>query len=343
MRGRMDTTIKDIAEQANVSFSTVSRALNDKYGVKPDTKKRVLEIARNLNYRPNALARGLVNRQTNTIGLIIPDIKNPFFPEVAGGIEERGAELGFNVFLCNTNWSEEREERYIDLLTERRVDGLIVSPTGESMDVLEDMLHESLPVVYVSRAPRATSRSYVVIDNVRGGFLATKHLIEAGYETIGFLGATQDEATCGERYQGYRSALEKYGIAVADRYVKQGDFRRKSGYDLVGEMLEAGDRPRAIFAVNDLVALGAIQAVRSAGLRVPQDVAVVGFDDIEIASLQEIQLSTINQPKYLMGSVAMEILAETIRQGVADVTPRKVMLEPELVVRGSSVVGGSLV
>ena len=332
----MDTTIKDIAEQANVSFATVSRALNNKYGVKQDTRRKVLEVARNLNYRPNAIARGLVTKQTNTIGLIIPDIKNPFFPEVAGGIEECAADLGYNVFLCNTNWSQEREEQYIDLLSERRVDGLIVAPTGDSIDLLDDVIHEKLPVVYVSRAPEGTDRSYVVIDNVRGGFLATKHLIEAGYRTIGFIGASQDEATCGERFEGYRTAFEKYGMTIADKYVKQGDFKQKSGYNLVREMLDGGDYPRAIFAVNDLLALGAIQAVKNKGLRVPEDIAVVGFDDIPVASLQEIQLSTINQPKYEMGRTALELLVEIIKKGEDRVPTRKVMLEPELIVRRSS-------
>ncbi len=332
----METTIRDIAEQANVSFATVSRALNDKYGVKPDTRRRVLEIARALNYRPNAIARGLVNKQTKTIGLIIPDIKNPFFPEVAGGIEECAADLGYNVFLCNTNWSDEREEQYIDLLSERRVDGLIVAPTGASIDLLDDVIHEKLPVVYVSRAPEGTHRSYVVIDNVRGGFLATKHLIEAGHRTIGFIGASQDEATCRERFEGYTMAFEKYGMTVADKYIKQGDFKQQSGSDLVKEMLEGEDYPGGIFAVNDLLALGAVEAVKNAGLRVPEDIAVVGFDDIAIASLQEIQLSTINQPKYQMGRIAVEMLVEIIKKGEDNVPTRKVMLEPTLIVRRSS-------
>jgi LacI family transcriptional regulator, galactose operon repressor len=332
----LETTIRDIAEQANVSFATVSRALNNKYGVKPATRKRVLEVARDLDYRPNAIARGLVKNQTNTIGLIIPDIKNPFFPEVAGGIEECAASLGYNVFLCNTNWSGEREAQYIELLSQRRVDGLIVAPTGDSIHVLDNIIHANLPVVYVSQAPEGTDRSFVVIDNVRGGFLATKHLIETGHGTIGFIGAPQDEVTCRERFEGYVMAFEKYGMTVEDRYVKQGDFSQTSGYDPVKEMLDSGDYPRGIFAANDLLAVGAIEAVKSAGMKVPEDIAVVGFDDIAIASLQEIQLSTINQPKYQMGKLALEILVEIIRKGEDGTPTRKVMLEPELIVRRSS-------
>lgn len=332
----MDTTIKDIAEQAKVSYATVSRALNDKYGVKASTRSKVLEVAKKMNYRPNAIARGLVRKQTNTIGLIIPDIKNPFFPEVAGGIEECANDFGYNVFLCNTNWSIEREEQYINLLSERRVDGLIVVPISNSVKPLEEIIHEDIPVVYVSRAPRDTDRSYVVIDNVRGGFLATKHLIEAGYETVGFIGASADSSTADERLEGYRMAFEKYGIIFSEKYVKQGDFKQKSGYTLVKEMIGNNDYPRGLFAANDLLALGAIQAVKDAGLRVPEDIAVVGFDDIPIASLQEIQLSTIYQPKYQMGRIAFEILVEIIKKGENRVSTRKVMLEPELIVRKSS-------
>ena len=203
----MRATIKDIAAKANISYSTVSRALNNKYGVDPGTREKVLHIADEINYLPNAIARGLVNKQTNTIGLVIPDLRNPFFPEVASGIGESAAENGYNVFLCDSNWSKEREEEYIKLLAERRVDGLIVAPIGNSIDGLTAIMKDMLPVVYVSRAPENTNHSYVVIDNVRGGFLATKHLIESGYESIGFIGATEDSATYAERYMGYQRVL----------------------------------------------------------------------------------------------------------------------------------------
>ena len=335
----MRATIKDIAAKANISYSTVSRALNNKYGVNPRTREKVLRIADEINYLPNAIARGLVSKQTNTIGLVIPDIRNPFFPEVASGIGESAAENGYNVFLCDSNWSKDREEQYIKLLAERRVDGLIVAPIGDSIDGLKTIIEGMLPVVYVSRAPVNTNHSYVAIDNVRGGFLATKHLIENGYEPIGFIGATEDSVTTNERYMGYQRAFEQYSIPIDNKFIRNGDFKQKSGYDIMQKMIKDGTSPRALFAVNDLFALGAIQAIKDAGLRVPGDIAVVGFDDIPVASLQEVQLTTILQPKFQMGRIAFEMLLEAIESGKKDHSGkngRKVILEPELIVRKSS-------
>ncbi len=335
----MRATIKDIAAKANVSYSTVSRALNNKYGVDPDTREKVLRIADEINYLPNAIARGLVNRQTNTIGLVIPDLRNPFFPEVASGIGEAAAENGYNVFLCDSNWSKEREENYIKLLAERRVDGLIVAPIGNSIDGLKTIMKGMLPVVYVSRTPENTNHSYVVIDNIRGGFLATKHLIESGYESIGFIGATEDSATSDERYMGYQTAFKQYSMLIDNNFIRNGDFKQKSGYDILQKMIHNNAYPRSLFAVNDLLALGAIQAAKDAGLGVPEDIAVVGFDDIPIASLREVQLTTIIQPKFEMGRIAFDMLLEAIESSEEDHSGekgRKVILEPELVVRKSS-------
>lgn len=335
----MRATIKDIAVKANISYSTVSRALNNKYGVNPGTREKILRIADEINYLPNAIARGLVSKQTKTIGLVIPDLRNPFFPEVASGIGESAAENGYNVFLCDSNWSREREEQYIKLLAERRVDGLIVAPIGNSIDGLKTITKDMLPVVYVSRAPANTNHSYVVIDNVRGGFLATKHLIESGYESIGFIGATEDSATSDERYIGYQRAFEQYSMAIDENFIKIGDFKQKSGYDILQKMIHNGNYPRSFFVVNDMLALGAIQAVKDSGLKVPEDIAIVGFDDIPVASLQEVQLTTILQPKFVMGKIAFEMLLEVIESNEEDHSGengRKVILEPELIVRKSS-------
>ncbi len=332
----MDTTIKDIAEKLNISYSTVSRALNNKYGVKAETREKILEASKEMNYHPNAIARGLVNRQTHTIGLIIPDIKNPFYPEIAGGIEEIAADSGYNVFLCNTNWSKDRENQYINLLSERRVDGIIAAPVSSSVRNLEMNVHKRIPLVYVSKAPEDTDNSFVVIDDVRGGFLATKHLIESGYETIGFIGAADGDINTDERFKGYVTAFEKFGMVPDDKYVRCGDFRQTTGYNIIRSMIKENDYPRAIFAENDLIALGVIQAVKDLGLKVPGDIAIVGFDDIPIASMQEIQLSTICQPKYQMGKIAFENLLEIIKGNNKENSSRKVILEPELIVRSSS-------
>jgi len=330
----MEVTIKDIAERAQVSYATVSRALNNKYGVHEKTRKKVLSIATEMEYSPNAVARGLVKKRTHTLGLIIPDITNPFYPGVARGIEDGAAEAGFSVILCNSNWERGRERQYIDLVAEKRVDGVILAPIENREEMLKTSYTDRIPVVYVDKAPKKTRNSFVVIDNIRGGFLATKHLIEQGYDTIGFIGASEESWYIDERLQGYKMAFEQYGLSIREEFIRLSDFKQDTGHKIICEMIDTGDYPRSVFAENDLLALGVMQGVRERGLRIPQDVAVVGFDDIPFAGFPEIQLSTIYQPKYEMGKKAVEVLIEQIESGRAAGT--KIYLEPQLVVRGSS-------
>lgn len=331
-------TIKDIAKAAEVSYATVSRALNNKYGVKDKTQERILRIAREMRYRPNGIARGLVTRQTWTLGLVIPDITNPFFPEVAGGIEDTAAGAGYSVFLCNTNWDPVREEKYIRLLAERRVDGMIVSPIADSQSRFEAALGEiTVPIVYVSNAPKRSTRSLVIIDDVRGGFLATQHLIDQGFGTIGFIGAAEGSVTVDDRLEGYRQALQANGLPVRDDLIYLADFRRQTGYRTILQIIDSGKLPRAIFAENDLLAIGVIQGAHDRGLRVPEDLAVVGFDDIPMAGFPEIRLSTVAQPKQTMGRIAVEVLLERISREGGE-SARRIVLEPQLVVRRTSVV-----
>jgi LacI family transcriptional regulator len=334
---KADVTIKDIARKANVSYATVSRALNNKRGVRQTTRSKILELAEQMSYTPNAIARGLVKKQTQTLGLILPDITNPFYPEVARGIEEGAAERGFSIFLCNTNWERNREAHYLRLLAEKRVDGIILAPIDNEVEAIENRLTGKIPIVYVSNAPAGTRQSFVVMDNVLGGFLATEHLIEAGYEKIGFVGSTEDSLTVDERLAGYRRALEKYGIPIEEKYVQLGEFNEKAGYQIIRGMIAGGDFPRAVFAENDLLALGVLHGVKASGLSVPEDVAVVGFDDIPVASYPEVQLTTVSQPTYEMGRKSVEILLERIQAAEKPAAARQIYLKPSLNIRRSSV------
>jgi LacI family transcriptional regulator len=336
LRFPAEVTIKDIARRANVSYATVSRALNNKSGVRETTRRRILELAEELCYTPNAIARGLVKKQTHTLGLIIPDITNPFYPEVARGIEEEAAREGFSIVLCNTNWEPYREVHYLKLLSEKRVDGIILATIHSEVKAVESGVTGKIPVVYVSNAPHGSEHSFVVIDNILGGFLATEHLIECGYRTIGFIGSTEDSLTIEERLEGYRRALSKHGLPAPEKYIRLGDFKQQTGYRIIRQMVDSGDYPRAIFAENDLLALGVLQGVKASGLSVPGDVAVVGFDDIPFAGFPEVQLTTIYQPKYEMGRKAVEILLKRIRHPGETRKAEKLYLEPRLVVRKSS-------
>jgi LacI family transcriptional regulator len=337
--GRGEVTIKDIARKANVSYATVSRALNNKRGVRESTRHRIVQLAAEMSYTPNALARGLVKKQTLTLGLIIPDITNPFYPKVARGIEDGATEEGFSIFLCNTNWEVEREVNYLRLLAEKRVDGIILAPIDDEIEAVEHRLTGTIPVVYVSNAPHGTQHSFVVIDNVLGGFLATEHLIRAGHRRIGFVGSTEDSLTIEERLEGYRRALKKYGLPVEKKFIQMGEFKQESGYRIIRRLIAEGDYPRAIFAENDLLALGILQGAKASGLSVPENVAIVGFDDIPFASFPEVQLTTISQPTYEMGRKAAEVLLGQIGASSREPSNRSIQiyLKPRLMVRKSSV------
>ena len=330
----MAATIKDIAKKANVSYGTVSRALNNKYGVKKETRERVIAVAVKMGYSPNGIARGLVQKATYSIGLVVPDILNPFYPGVARGIEDKALKGGYSVFFCNTNHDKKREIQSLKLLAEKRVDGIILAPGLEDSTIPDSLANGDIPIVHICRRYVEPSKSFVVIDDERGGFLATKHLIEQGYKKIGFIGAKDQALYLDERFEGYKQAFQKFGLQIDQRYIYSSDFQRQTGYRIVRKMLAHGDYPRAIFAENDILALGVIQAIREAGLSIPGDIAVVGFDDIPFASFPEVQLTTIAQPKNEMGEIAVSILLD--QMSGRNTEPRKVILEPQLIVRKSS-------
>jgi LacI family transcriptional regulator len=331
----METTIKDIAEETGFSYATVSRALNNKYGVKPDTRNKIISVARKRGYSPNAIARGLVKKQTHSIGLIIPDISNPFFPEIASGVEDGAREKGYSVFLCNTNYDSERETHYFQLLVEKRVDGIILASGFQASAPTTPMSLASPPIVSLCSRFENVNHSFVMIDNERGGFLATKHLIEQGYQRIGFIGTQSDGVSESQRFKGYRQALEKFNMPFEESLVFAGNLKRETGYKIIKRIIAGQDFPRALFVENDLMALGVMQGVKESGLRIPDNIAIVGFDDITFASFPEIGLTTVRQPKYEMGKLSAEILLDSILNPETK-EHRRYLLEPELIVRTSS-------
>ncbi len=324
------TTIKDIARRLGLSYATVSRALNNKYGVKADTREKVIAVARELNYRPNAIARGLITRRTQTIGLVIPDLRNPFFPEVAAGIETAAEEMGYSVLLGSSDWSERRENKYLNLLVERRVDGIILAPVHRVSDRLAITLPPDVPLVYVTSAPAGTDAGYVVIDNRRGGYIVTEHLLSRGYAPVAFLGAENGSDTGDARREGYRAALDAFGHEYDPGNVMLGPFTRAGAAALIHEAATMQRLPRAVFCENDDLALSVIETVLHLGLRVPEDVAVAGFDDIPWAGMHTVELTTVAQPIHEMGRRALTMLIDCIEN---DCNPGADILEPRLVVR----------
>lgn len=325
-------TIKDIAKKTGVSYTTVSRALNGKPGVNQSTMELILAEAKRMGYQPNGIARGLVKKYTNTIGLIIPDITNPFFPAIARGVEDEANRHGYNVFLCNTNWDEEREKSYLEALQEKRVDGIIIQAAEDSQQDYENL---SIPVVPVNTQCFRGAGSYVGVDNEKGGLLATKHLIESGYRRIAFVGG-KTAYTNEKRLEGYKRALDTFGFSIDESIITHGDFTTRSGYEQMGKLLKQSSPPDAVFAGNDLIALGVMNSVQEYGLHIPQDIGIVGFDNIYFAEFPQVQLTTIAQPMYEMGKIAFELLLESIKNKDGS-NLKKVILEPELIIRKTTI------
>ncbi|HYE82648.1 MAG TPA: LacI family DNA-binding transcriptional regulator [Clostridia bacterium] len=329
----MEVTIKDIAKKIGISYATVSRALNNRAGVNPETREIVLEMAKKMGYQPNAIARGLVMKYTHTIALVIPDITNPFFPEIVRTVEDVASELGYNTFLCNTNWDIEKEQSYLKLLQEKRVDGIILKPASDSEG--NSFGNISVPLVLLDRTSKDDVYSCIEVDDKRGGFLATKHLIESGYKKIAFIGGKLDSYSDSQRKEGYMQALSRYKYEIDETLIKNGSFKTKSGYEIMNNLIKSGNTPDAVFAGNDVIALGVMQSAKENGLDVPGDLGIVGYDDIDYAKLPQIQLTTIAQPKYQIGRCAVELLLKEINDRENKVS-KIVILEPELIIRSTT-------
>lgn len=330
----MTATIRDVAARARVSVATVSRVVNrSPHRVRPATRRRVLAAVRALGYDANIIAQGLKKRTTRTVALIVPDISNPFFPAIARGIEDAARARGYAVLLCNTYEDLDRERDYLTLLAKRMVDGVIFATVGSNTAHLRALRREARPVVLVARGVEGLRIDTVLVDNYRGEFEATSHLIALGHRRIAHVTGPGSLHVAAERRRGYLEALAAAGLPPGEAIIVEGDFAAEGGRRAVRELLEGGVSFTAVAAANDLMAIGAIEALRAGGRRVPEDVAVVGFDDITFASVVSPALTTVAQPKYRMGQMAMERLLQ-LMDGI-DRSPRQTILSPQLVIRDS--------
>jgi LacI family transcriptional regulator len=328
--------IKDIARLANVSHTTVSRALNNKSRIRPETKEKILSIARQLNYRPNFIARSLVMKRTKTIGLVITTIANPFYTELSQGIETTARQLGYNIIFCSTNYDLETEKQYIEMLRSKGVDGIIFTSAHIGDPNIVELAEEGFPIILVNRRtyhPRVKERvDYVGVDNHLGGYMAVEHLIRLGHQRIGVVGGSSESSVGLERLEGGKKALEAYGIEQREDYFLGGNFLRESGYQGGKRFLQMAEPPSAIFATNDYMAIGVYQALVEEGVKVPEEIALIGFNDIELSGMKGIDLSTIGQKKFEMGTIAVELLVKRI-EGSESGPPKEILLKPELVIR----------
>ncbi|MBA3787549.1 MAG: LacI family DNA-binding transcriptional regulator [Actinobacteria bacterium] len=326
-------TIYDVARLAGVSTATVSRALNGTGQIAPATSAAIDAAVKQLGYRPNSVARSLVTKSTQTIALLLPDIANPFYAALVSGIQQRALEAGSTMLLCTTEGDAEREEQYLSLLRAKQVDGVLVDGLVLPPERIADFVREGLPIVCLDRDIDSTFVPLVQVDNRLGAKLATQHLLSLGHTRIAHVAGAPGLRISAERVEGYRDALVAAAVEHDPALVTAGSFTEEGGYEAMRPLLAASTLT-AVFAANDLSALGVMHAIAESGRRVPDDISVVGFDDLRLAAHTTPPLTTIRQPAFEIARRATQLLLD-LAAG-REVPQRLHLLEPELVVRGST-------
>lgn len=332
-------TIREVARQAKVSVGTVSNVLAGSATVRPELRRRVEDAMRGLDYHPNQIARSLKTRQTKTLGMVISDITNPFFPQVVRGAEDAAIASGYLLITLNTDDSPERERRALSMLRAQKVDGLLltVAASRDDMHHVEQFRDSGLPIVCIDRRVPNVSLDLVCSDNARGAQMCMQHLLSRGHRRIGYLSGSAGLFTAETRLEGFNQALAEAGLPSDERLVRHGDFRLESGYRLAKDMLLEHQRPTALFAANAMMGFGALKAIHELGLRCPEDVALAMFDDVPFGDVIQPRLTVVAQPAYEMGRVGAELLIARLEGRETKATPVCQMLTPELLVRESTI------
>lgn len=332
----MKITIKDIARLAGVSTATVSMVVNKKDDrITESTRAKVLEVIKANGYVPNRVASSMVTKQTKTIGLIIPDIANPFFPEIARGVEDKANAEGYTVILCNSDNQLSKEDAYIEMLQEKMVDGIIFTASSRRTTISPALLKVKVPVITVDRdIPDIKNQGKITVDNEQGAYEAVTHMLDCGYKHIFHFSGPLTSRTAQERYKGYLRALKSKGIESSKDYLMEGMFTSEWGHDAVQRIIMKARRFDGIFCGNDMIALGALKGLQENKISVPKEVGIVGFDDIYMAKMVTPELTTVRQPKYDMGFHAAELLIKMIK-GI-HTEQHEYILKTLLVKRGST-------
>ncbi|WP_428508160.1 LacI family DNA-binding transcriptional regulator [Roseateles sp.] len=336
------STIKDVAALAGVSFTTVSHVLNETRPVSADARRRVLAAVEEIGYLPSAVARSLRKSETKIVGVLVPNVQNPFFAELVCGVEECCRLAGYSVFLCNSDNDPKRQQQYMRTLLEKRVDGLLLSSAGDDEALARIFKLASVPSVTVDRLVPGARADRVSVHNQQGAYKAVRHLIELGHRRIACISGPAEFEVARERIEGWRRALHEAGITPDERWVIESDFSSPGGYDAARRLLMAQAQPAlgadapftGIFASNDMMAVGALRAAAELGLRVPQQLSVVGFDDIELSRYVFPALTTVGCSIKELGHEAGRVLIERIENPGAAL--KDVLLTPRLVVREST-------
>lgn len=331
-------TIKDLAKELNLSASTVSRALRDHPDISPLTKKRVISLANKLDYHPDSIAQSLQTQKTKTIGVIVPEIKQPFFASVINGIEELAYSAGYTIIVCQSNETYDREVLYTRTLVSHRVAGLLVSlsQTTQNLDHFKALQRRGVPIVFFDRVNDDIKASKVVVDDYNGAFAAVDHLIKSGYKRIAHLAGPKNLSISKYRLKGYKDALKQGNRPYNEELVVYGGLDDTDGVVGFQKLLSLEILPDAVFAVNDPVATGAFLTIKEHGLKIPDDIALVGFSNTNVSSLLDPPLTTVEQPTYEIGKTAVQLLLEQINNNEKNFVPRFEVLKTHLIIRGST-------
>jgi len=326
-------TIREVAKAAGVSSTTVSHVINGTRFVSEGVRVRVLNAMNGLAYQHNVLARSLRRGETHTVGLILPDSANPFFAKVGRGIEAGAFDLGYSVVLCNSEGNLTREQHYTEVLTKNQVDGIIFVAAGDRTNSLSGLLDRGVPFVVIDRDLPDIKVDAVLADNHQGGHLATRHLLALGHRRIACISGPSNVTPSAERVTGYRQAMAEAALPIQESLILRGDFHLESGWAAATELLRRPGPPTAIFACNDLMAIGVMRAAAELARRIPQDLAVVGFDDIELSAYSVPPLTTVLQPTMDMGRRAVQMLLDRIRD--SELPHRREIFPTTLTIRAS--------
>lgn len=333
---RKNITMKDIAKRANVSVNTVSRALSNKQDISEETKNNIYKIAEELRYTYNSLAKDLRLNSTKTIGVLVYDNANPFFARIIKGIQDVLKNKGYQMFLCNTEENYELEVKAIKVLLEKRVDGLLIVPVEKGIDDFQELIKKNVPFVLLNRRIEGIDTDYVITNDILGGYLATNCLAKHKDRKICFLCGPLNISVARDRLEGYKRALHENGIKFKGRYVKYYNLNPEDGYKNMKQILQVEATPLSVFCASDYVAVGALKAIHEKGLKIPQDIALVGYDNIELIACLDVPITSIDPARYSLGKEGAKILIDLIENEDSERGARQIVLKPKLVIRKSS-------
>ncbi|MEY4658015.1 MAG: hypothetical protein RL466_828 [Actinomycetota bacterium] len=329
----MNISLRDIAKKAGVSVGTASNVLNRPGIVAPETAKRVLQVIEEMGYNPNGYVKQMSAGHSRTLGLVVPNVSNPFFAEVARGVEDVAAKKNYAVFICNTNESNQREERFMSVLIEQMVKGVLITPTSLKPGHIKMLKERGISVTLIDAAGKTSNECSVSVNDVRGGEIAIEHLAELHHTNIAWVCGPETIPQAADRSKGVAAAAKSHKLQI--QTIRAASMTFAAGEEVVADYLALADRPTAIFCANDLLALGMMRGLMARGIRIPDDVSLIGYDDIEFAPSAAVPLTSIAQPAYQLGTVATQLLLSEC-EGIEAHAHQEVNFQPELVIRNTT-------